>query len=161
MGNANSGRRPQPDALKLLRGKLDPKKANERLVRPPAGDAVKPADLSTVAAGVWDRLAPVCLAMGTLTSADTETFATLCELQASMDLARRAKDAPNFAIFTLSEDYNGAPKMGIHGAVKLEKELAPIIRQYYALFGLDPVSRAKMAAPPKADEPASKWAGLK
>jgi hypothetical protein len=105
---------------------------------------------------VWDRLAPVCLAMGTLTAADTETFGTLCELQANMDMARRAKNAPEFAPFTVSEDYNGAPKMGIHGALKLEKELAPIIRQFYGLFGLDPSSRAKIHVA-KKEEPKSKW----
>lgn len=159
MGYENSGRRPQPTALKMLRGNPSKTKPNADEPRPPAGEAAKPAALSRLAGVVWDRLAPVCLAMGTLTSADAESFATLCELQADMDLARKSKDAPEFAPFTVSEDYNGAPKMGVHGAVKLEKELAPIIRPYYALFGLEPVSRARLSVPKLAEEPASKWAG--
>jgi hypothetical protein len=98
--------------------------------------------------------------MGTLTTADTEAFVTLCELQATLDMARASKDAPEFALFTVSDDYNGVPKMGLHAAIKLEKEYAPIIRPYYALFGGDPVSRARIQVPKgQAAEPVSKWAG--
>ncbi len=160
MGYENSGRRPQPTALKMLRG--NPGKRRLSMNEPPAPtDPVeKPANLSTKAAAVWGRLAPRCIAEGSLTAAYVEPFATLCELQADLDMARAQKDAEGFAPFTLSEDYNGAPKVGVHGAIKLEKELAPLIRPFYQLFWMDSFSRAKASAPPKqAEEPASKWAG--
>jgi hypothetical protein len=43
--------------------------------------------------------------------------------------------------------------------VKLERETANALRPYYALFGLEPVSRARISVPKKAEEPVSKWAG--
>jgi hypothetical protein len=100
----------------------------------------------------------VAIAMGTLDIAGVRPFRTLCELQATLDMASAQKSAPDFAPFTLSEDYNGAPKVGLHGAIKLEKEMAPVIRPYYALFGLDPSSRTKLHVA-KTEEPKSKWAG--
>lgn len=161
MGNKNSGRRPNPTSLKVLRGNPGQRKLNENEPLPPSGDVVKPSTLSGAAGVVWDRLAPVCIAMGTLTSADLESFKRLCELQADLDKACEAKDAPGFGMFTLSEDYNGAPKMGLHAAIKLEKELSPVIRPFYELFGLSPVARARISVPKaKAEEPVSKWAGV-
>lgn len=159
MGNRNSGRRPQPTALKVVRGNPGQRKLNENEPRPPSGDVVKPSRLSRLAGIVWDELAPICVAMGTLTPADVRPFSRLCELQADLDKACESKDAPEFALFTLSEDYNGAPKMGLHAAIKLEKELSPVIRPFYELFGLSSVARARIQVPKKAEAPASKWAG--
>lgn len=160
MGYENSGRRPQPTALKMLRGNPGKGKLNEREPRPPAGDVEKPAMLSGTACVVWDRLAPVCLAMGTLTVADVTTFGTLCELQATLEQASKQKDAVGFAPFTVSDDYNGAPTVKIHAALKLERETAIAIRPFYALFGLEPSGRARLSVRKPDDAPQSKWAGV-
>jgi hypothetical protein len=78
--------------------------------------------------------------MGTLTPADTLAFATLCELQAS---------------FTANGQRKG--RRGFDG--RLERALAASLRPFYALFGLEPASRARLpSAPPR--EVASKWAGV-
>ena len=161
MGNKNSGRRPSPTALKILRGHPGQRKLNRHEPQPPAGEVTKPVGLSARADAVWDRLAPLCLAMGTLTCADTETFAALCELRATMVEASSQKDVEGFGMFTLSEDYNGAAVVKVHAAVRLERETATALRPYLALFGLEPVSRARIVVPKKPDEPVSKWAGLK
>jgi phage terminase small subunit len=95
--------------------------------------------LSAGAAHVWEVLAPVCLTMGTLSPADTMAFATYCEIQASFTANAQAKGTPAF---------DGA----------LERALAAALRPFYALFALEPASRARMpTAPPR--EVASKWAG--
>ena len=138
MGNFNSGRRRQPVALQALRGN-----PSKRRLRPnvaaPAGPVVKPATLSPGAAEVWDALSPLCLGMGTLSAADTMAFATLCELQASFTANARRKG-----------------RRGFDGG--LERALAASLRPFYALFALEPASRARMpTAPPR--EVASKWAG--
>jgi hypothetical protein len=100
--------------------------------------------------------------MGTLTPADLRPFATLCELQATLVQASAQKDAVGFAPFTLSEDYNGAPKVGTHAALRLERETATTVRPYYEYFGLTPASRARISVPKKSDAaPESKWAGIK
>jgi hypothetical protein len=139
MGNMNSGRRRDPLALRALRG--NPSKARFRpQVAAPEGPVVKPDTLSPGAAGVWDALSPLCLGMGTLSPADTMAFGTLCELQAS---------------FTANAQRKG--RRGFDG--RLERALAASLRPFYALFGLEPASRARMpTAPPR--EVASKWAGV-
>ncbi len=141
MGYENSGRRPQPSALKVLRGNPGKRKPNAQEPRPPTGDVIKPADLSAAAAAVWDELAPVARAMGTLTPADIRPFGTLCELQATFTAAARTKGTAAFD-------------------ARLERETATALRPYYALFGLEPISRARIAVPTPADAaPVSKWAG--
>lgn len=175
MGNLNSGRRPQSTALKLLRGNPGKRKLNPQEPIPPVAPIVKPT-LSRTAGLVWDRLAPTAIAMGTLTAADVTAFATLCELQATLESAWAQKDAPVVIIATTScgedappaeqaaadlADAVTAAALLVVGAIKLEKEFAPIVRQYYALFGLEPVSRAKIHLPKPTEAPAiSKWAGI-
>jgi hypothetical protein len=138
MGNSNSGRRRQPAALRALRG--NPSKTRFRAnVATPGGPVVPPATLSPGAAAVWQVLAPVCLGMGTLSPADTVAFATLCELQASFTANAQAKGTDAFD-------------------ARQERALAAALRPFYALFALEPASRARMpTAPPRAV--ASKWAG--
>lgn len=141
MGNANSGRRPQPPELKVLRGNPGKRKPNENAISPPAGEIVKPAGLSLSGGHVWDELAPICLAMRTLTPADLRPFTTLCELQATFSANTATKGT---AVFD----------------VRLERDTAVALRPYYALFGLEPVSRSRIVVPKtKPDEPVSKWAG--
>jgi hypothetical protein len=78
--------------------------------------------------------------MGTLTTADVRTFTTLCELQATFIDNTATKGT---AVFD----------------VRLERETANVLRPYYALFGLEPISRAKISVPKKDEAPVSKWAG--
>jgi phage terminase small subunit len=139
MGNLNSGRRPQSAALRALRG--NPSRTRPHADRlPPPGPVEKPATLSPGAAEVWDRLSPVCLGMGTLSPADTMAFATLCELQAS---------------FTANAQRKG--RRGFDAGQ--ERALAASLRPFYALFGLEPASRSRVALAPRDQATVSKWAG--
>ena len=140
MGYENSGRRPQPTALKVLRGNPSKTRLNEREPVPPAGEVVKPSGLKPDVEAVWEALAPICVAMRTLTPADVWVFVTMCGLQAT---------------FTRAVSLHGTPDFD----AKLERETATALRPYYALFGLEPVSRARIQVPKKVEEPVSKWAG--
>lgn len=140
MGNQNSGRRPKPTSLTILRGNPSHKKLNENEPVPPSGEVTKPEGLSVGAAHVWDKLAPICLAMGTLTTADVVVFTRMCELEASWDLNTSHKGTEAFS-------------------QRAELDLARELRPYSALFGLEPVSRARISIPKKEAEPVSKWAG--
>ena len=159
MGNHNSGQKAKPTALKMLRGVTRADRLNPAEPAPPAGEVVKPPGLSTRAGEVWDALAPVCVAMGTLTAADVRPFARLCELEVTAREASSQKDAPGFAMFTLSEDYNGAAKVGVHAAIKVERETSIALRPYYDYFGMTAPSRSRIQVPKPKDEPVSKWAG--
>jgi P27 family predicted phage terminase small subunit len=151
MGNRNSGPRPSPTALKVLRG-FRADRINQREPRPPAGEIVTPATLSPLARPIWDRLAPICLVMGTLTVADVGAFAALCELQATLELACSAKGGARF---------RAVSKAGrIHPALKLERDTAAALRPYFEKFGLDPIGRARIVIPAAPEAPKSKWAGV-
>jgi phage terminase small subunit len=130
VGNHNSGRRPQPTALKVLRGNPSKTKLNEDEPKPPQGEVTKP-QMGPEAGVVWDRVAPIALAMGTLTPADVEAFKVFCQVQAALDVATDAD------------------------LVKL----AATVRAYYAMFGLEPSARAKLRVQPK-DKAESKWGEL-
>ena len=122
-----------PLAVKRLRGERITGRLNEDEPVPPGGAVTMPTWLSKGAAAVWARVAPVCEAMGTLTAADVEAMGMLCTLQAMLE---QATDEATI----------------LRGANAL--------RQYYALFGLEPVSRSRIHVA-KPDEPVSKWAGLR
>ena len=150
MGNRNSGPRPAPTALKLLRGSRKDR-LNPREPTPPPGPVEMPATLSPPAQPIWARLAPICLAMGTLTTADLGAFATLCELQATLEMACAQKARPTFRPLV---------KNRAHPALKLERETAGALRPYFEKFGLDPIGRARIVLPPAPEAPPSKWAGV-
>jgi hypothetical protein len=129
---------------------------------PPKGDVVRP-DLAPEVAGIWDGMAPGCIAMGTLTVVDVPAFVTLCELQATFNAAAREKARAYFSPFlhTTMVDSAGNEHQNVkeHPALSLERKTAAALRPYYEKFGLEPVGRARISVP-KADEPVSKWAGL-
>lgn len=141
MGNKNSGPK-TPTALKVLRGVTRKDRLNPAEPQPPSGPIEKPKRLSVGAERIWDEWAPICLHMGTLTVADVRTFKTLCELQATLEYAGALKDDP--------ETFDKA--------IALERTHAGLIRPYYALFGLEPASRARIQVRTN-EPPASKWAG--
>jgi len=160
MGYENSGRRPQPTALKVLRGNPGKRKPNKNEPVPPSGTVVKPRGLSKAAGSVWDELAPVCIAMKTLTPADVRVFATLCELQSTLQMASASKDGK--ALLSLAREGEDSPTLTvtIDAVLRLERDTANALRPYYALFGLEPVSRARIQVAKDDDKPESKWAGV-
>lgn len=143
MGNQNSGRRPIPTALKILRGNPGQKKLNDREPIPADGPVVKPAYLSALAAGVWDEIAPGCLAMGTLTGPDVPAFVRLCELESSARVFSQHKEEPGWK------------------NQKEERDAATALKSYYDFFGMTPSGRSRIRVPKQAEAPVSKWAGIK
>lgn len=138
MGNQFSGRR-KASALKLLAGNPGKRKLDKEPI-PPPGEIVMPEVLSDAARKVWERVAPVCLHMGTLTTADVAAFRTYCELQGTLDELWTTKG---------QEDFDW----------QKELKYATLIRVYYERFGLEPSGRSRLKLAPK-DEPASKWSGV-
>jgi hypothetical protein len=143
----------------MLRGNPSKTPINLREPVVPPGEVVIPAEISQSGAVVWARLAPIAIGLGTLSPADVEPFKVLCELQATIDRAARATDAPEFSAFTVIDDGESAPVVVVHAALKLVARLAPVIRPYYEKFGLEPVSRARLQTGP-AREPVNKWGAL-
>jgi phage terminase small subunit len=126
----------------LLHGTFNPTRHRPaRALQAPPGEAIPPDTLSSPARAIWASLAPLARHMGTLTVVDTCAFATFCELEASMAAARVLKGSPET----------------VRAGERQELRLAAALRPFYALFGFDPVSRARLAAP--LAKPLSKWGG--
>ena len=145
------GRRPKPAIVKQFRGNPGKRPIPKTEPQPPAARVVRPAELSRVAVVVWNVLAPLAIEMGTLTASDVYAFRTLCELQGTLDLVSAQKDADAFRLFTTR---------GMVDVIRLERQYATALRPYYAMFGLDPADRSRIALPTKAKPPVSKWTGM-
>jgi P27 family predicted phage terminase small subunit len=148
MGNWNSGRRPQPKALKILRGNPGKRRLgtevqvaliDDRWLEPPPelrGD--RPAR------DEWRRLVPLLRDAGLLTQVDRGALVGLCQ-QWSAYLGAHAR---------LRTEGPTAPALGLQ-----DRALTHCLR-LWAEFGLTPSSRTKLAHIPAArTPPASKWGG--
>jgi P27 family predicted phage terminase small subunit len=162
-GNQNSGRRPKPTALKVLQGNPGKRKLNQQEPKPPQGSVTVPETLSGVAKAVWLEVAPVAIAMGTLTTADVAAFSKYCELESTARLASAQKDREGFSVFlvTTMVDSAGNEHMNVkeHPAIKLERNTAGALRPYYEKFGLEPVGRARISVP-QQEQKQSKWEAI-
>lgn len=132
---------PTPTALKALRGNPGKRALNKRepKARRCAGDP--PVDLMPEARAVWDRLAPKCIAMGTLLDVDADEFAKACRLEA----AGNAK----------MTEWETSGEGGMHAAMKLWRQSSSIFARYG--IGASDRSRIQLGAAP---EKKSRWAGM-
>ncbi len=78
------GPQPKPTELKKAAGNPGRRQLNAHEPIPPAGDVAAPPWLSEQGRRVWNEVAPVLLAMKTLTTADVYPFARYCEAQARL-----------------------------------------------------------------------------
>ena len=164
VGNFNSGRRPASDNVKEFNGITRADRRNPDEPKPSTDPVVKPEGLSTHAGQVWDRLAPKCEAMGTLSPEDADAFQILCELRATAMLIARVKGEPDFTPLvveaTVDADGGTHVKHRENQILKMEKQNAAATRPYLDMFGLTPSSRPRLRVPKKADAPKSKWQAM-
>ena len=159
MGNANSGRRPLPTALKVLRGnpgrgKLNANEPRFDLVSPAFDEP--PAELGSdeQAEAEWRRLAPLLRGARILTIGDRSALVALCQMWSTyLEAAAGAR------LGLIEEDAKGKPIASPY--VKIADSALTQCRALWNELGLTPASRSKIAALPAADaRPADKWAGL-
>ena len=157
MGNWNSGRRPQPTALKILRGNPGKRRLSPETEPTPAPLdetwSAPPPELAgdRRARGEWRRLVPMLRDCGLVSQAERGALIALCQ-QWSTYLEARAglrKDG-----LTTSKG-RPSPMLDIADAA-----LSQCHKLWHEL-GLTPSGRAKVARLPAArTPPASKWAGI-
>ena len=159
-GNHNSGRRPQPTALKILRGNPGKRRlAPELEPTPPALDAsfdTPPPELrgDRRAQAEWRRVAPLLRGCGLITQGDRGAVIALC-LEWSTYLGARWQIQRH----GIAPRVDGIPRTSPYVAIASDA-LKHCQRQWSEL-GLTPSGRAKVARLPaaRAPEPASKWGG--
>jgi P27 family predicted phage terminase small subunit len=132
------GPRPQPTALRVLRGNPGKRPLNADEPKPALIESLAPPEwLDPTAADAWRELAPKLQKLGLLTELDQQRFAMLCSHWSRW---RRLCEADS-----MGTDHTKA------GLLRREAE---IVARLSAAFGLDPVSRVglKVGAGPPADE---------
>lgn len=141
------GRKPLPEAAKRLAGN-----PGKRKIRPdlpaPAGVPPMPKRLMVepLAVGKWKELVPILTELGTLTMADGEALATLCEVYAATQacLLELRASGP-----TIKTDLGGVKP---NPAGSLYRGLVSMQASLMAEFGLTPSSRVRLGGKTEAPQ---------
>jgi P27 family predicted phage terminase small subunit len=161
MGNWNSGRRPQPNQLKVLRGNPNGHRLNDREpVGEPVTDAfdIPPAQLGddAIAKEEWTRLAPLMRKAGMVSQGEVNALVALCQ-QWSRYLTAHQKVRE---LGMLVKGQAGEPCCNPFLAMS-DKALTQC-QVLWRELGLTPSSRSRLIALQTAEpvKDLNKWAGL-
>lgn len=130
MGNHNSGRKPQPDAVKAAKGETRPSRQSGEVVDFPVIDNTVPDPpewMEKHGVELWNRITPLLYNQRILTEADLPALETMCALHHTVHKQLRAGMQPTAA------------------------EISQL-RMYYSEFGLTPSSRTRVSASGAGDK---------
>jgi P27 family predicted phage terminase small subunit len=152
------GRKPEPSALKLLRGLPGKRKLSADEPAPtPVTDLTPPDWIEGEARAEWERLAPMLARLGVLTETDMGALSAYCEAWATW---KGATQQIRKWGMVLKAKEGELPVVSPY--VKIAHNALMQMRGLLVEFGMTPSSRARIhVAKPAAEEPKSKWAGLK
>jgi P27 family predicted phage terminase small subunit len=151
------GRKPEPSALKLLRGLPGKRKLSVDEPQPVAVTDMTPPDwLDGEAKAEWSRLAPMLGRLGVLTETDMGALSAYCEAWATWKGA--TQQIRKWGMVLKGKD-GDIPRVSPY--VKIANNALQQMRGLLVEFGMTPSSRARIHAPKPADVPESRWAGLK
>lgn len=159
-GNSNSGRRPQPTRLRILRGNPGRRPLNPHEPQPPpvddAFDTPPPEiEADQLAAAEWRRVVPLMRVCGLASQAERAALIALCQ-QWSRYLEAQGKVRE---LGMIVKKTRGVPMVNPYLAVS-DRALAHC-QKLWGELGLTPSGRARLSALPQAEpKEASKWAGL-
>jgi hypothetical protein len=131
------GRRPQPNALKLLHGSRRPLNPDEPM---PALAAVDPpADINLAARRIWNEVAPELARLGLFTVLDVGRMARTCEIEA---LGRR-----------WLAQARTAPRKDARGVFLMAAKAFELADKVWAGYGVAaPGERARLRTPPHEED---------
>ena len=128
--------RPQPTALKILKGETRKERLNLNEPKPQPVMPECPMELEGYARETWDKQGPVLVRLGILTEADGMAFAALCK-----EWSRYVGLSDNKELVQTFE--TGARQVAPEVSAS-HKCLTQLIR-LFAEFGLTPSSRARLS----------------
>jgi P27 family predicted phage terminase small subunit len=150
------GRKPEPTALKLLRGNPGKRKPPVNEPTPAAWSSIEPPDwLAPDAREEWLRLAPVLERLGVITETDQQALTGYCETWATWKHATQQLRKYGMVIKGRDGDLPI-----ISPFVKIAHNATVQMRAYLIEFGMTPSSRPKVHAVKQEPTKASKWAGM-
>jgi P27 family predicted phage terminase small subunit len=146
------GRKPNPTALKVLRGNPGRRPLNRNEPAPArAVDLAPPAELTGPAADEWRRIAPKLQRLGLLTEIDDRALAAYCltwarYLEAETEIREHGM---------VLKGRKGAPFLSPY--VGIAARTMQQLKQWLTEFGMTPSSRTRVKTDP-GEKPADKFA---
>lgn len=132
-------RKPQPAAVKKLLGNPGKRRIKPDLPSPPGAPPMpKRLLVDSPAVEKWNELVPLLLELGTLTLADGEALATLCEVYSASQACLLELRASGPVMKT---DLGGVKP---NPAGPLYRSLAALVVSLMGEFGLTPTSRVRL-----------------
>jgi len=147
------GRKPQPTALRVLRGNPGRRALPPQEPAPPPLDGAVPPDwLSPDAQAEWARLVPILTSCGVLTETDRSALVAYCDAYGQWKEA-----AANIRRFGMVLKTKAGQVPVVSPYVKIAHDALIHMRALLVEFGMTPSSRARVHAT-AAPKPTSKWA---
>lgn len=155
-GNHRSGRRPKPDALRVLEGGRARHSAATLEGAPDPPEMVASDPLALI---YWTRYVDTLSALGLLGREHAEALATLSCVSADYERARKQFADTQHRAFVTQRVGNGVTRVVETPILRRLESLAALKSRLLGDFGLTPVMAAKVG---KRTGPAgrSKWAGV-
>lgn len=164
------GRPPKPTRVKELHGNPGRRKLNESEPQPQRKRPRCPEWLDEQARKKWDKLAPELDRLGLLTVVDGDTLAAYCQAWAEFAISTKTLAEEGrvcrFPVVVKEKkvhEVNGQReevlqdkiigwKLTAHPAVLQQRSAWRAIKDFAALFGLDPSSRSRLSVPDGSSE---------
>lgn len=158
---ATRGRPPKPTRLKVLTGNPGKRPLNDSEPQPDPTPPRCPSWLSRQAKAQWKKLAPELTRLGLLTSVDEGALAGYCSALAELRHAEQTlqREGRYLVVGGFFVETPGAPpgedgkpagewrggSVHPHPAMARQAAAWQAVRQFSALFGLDPSSRSRLS----------------
>jgi len=134
-------KRPQPTALKILRGNPGKRRLNAAEPKPRADGIQPPAWLTGDALAKWSELFPILQAVGLLTRADVGPLARYCDTWAWWRRCRDVIDRDGDTV-VVRDDAGNVKWSQQRPEVGIVSKLAQQMHRLEAEFGLTPAARS-------------------
>ncbi len=146
-----TGRKPQPTALKLIKGNPGKRPLNKKEPEPAEGHLYCPQHLSKEARKEWRRIVPILYQMHIARKPDQAAIAAYCQTYGRwVDAERKMADLGDNALLTKTSNGNiiQSPLVGI------ANRSMELMLRFMVEFGLTPSSRSRIVSdkPNEEDE---------
>jgi P27 family predicted phage terminase small subunit len=143
------GRKPEPTALKILKG-VQNDRINHSEPVPPSGKPEPPKHLDSVAREEWERICVLLKEMNLLSLADGPALAVYCDCHSTW-LRARGEIAKHGMVITVTTEQirNGkvvARKTHLrpNPAINIKIQMCRLLKEYQVEFGLTPSARSRI-----------------
>ncbi len=144
-----SGRPRVPDALKRLRGTLQPCRMNPNAPQPELEIPDCPKHLSDDARAEWDEIAPQLHKLGLLSLIDKSALASYCDSYGRWVQACRRINRDGLIVTEIGS--TGQETKKANPAIKIAQTEKVLMRQLLIEFGMTPAARSRVDAKPPPD----------